>query len=112
MDGSRRAQWLRGVLDLCLLASLAGGERYGYDLAQHLEGAGIGKVRGGTLYPVLARLERAGLVRTAWRQGEAGPNRKYYALTAEGRRFLARHSGEWRSFSQTVNRLMQAGEKG
>ncbi|WP_306215484.1 PadR family transcriptional regulator, partial [Actinoplanes sp. RD1] len=58
----RRQQWLRGVLDLCVLGALARGESYGYEIGRQLESAGLGAIAGGTLYPVLLRLERLGLV--------------------------------------------------
>lgn len=107
MSDSRRAQWLRGALDLCVLAALSDKERYGYDLAQHLEKAGLGKVKGGTLYPLLARLEKGGHVSTSWREGRGGPSRKYYSLTGEGRSFLLARSEEWLAFAQTVEALMR-----
>src|SRR5512139_310218 len=84
VDQDRRSQWLRGVLDLCVLALLSGGESYGYQLAQALESAGIGPIQGGTLYPVLLRLQRTGLVVARWRDGDAGPARKYYDITPAG----------------------------
>src|SRR6188508_18752 len=82
--------WLRGVLDLCLLSLLAGGEAYGYELARSLEGAGIGPVAGGSLYPALLRQEKIGNLRSDWRAGDGGPGRKYYSLTDAGREALDR----------------------
>jgi PadR family transcriptional regulator PadR len=98
MKHERRSQWLRGVLDLCILASLRDCERYGYDLAQNLEGGGLGRVKGGTLYPLLARLEAAGLVKSRWQPGSQGPGRKYYALTQKGYAVLGEQSAEWCAF--------------
>ncbi|CAN5751328.1 hypothetical protein BH24ACT2_BH24ACT2_09320 [soil metagenome] len=69
----RRRQWLRGVLDLCVLATLAERERHGYAIASRLGEAGLGDVKGGTLYPLLARLQTAGHVTTRWEPGEHGP---------------------------------------
>lgn len=107
MDHERRSQWLRGVLDLALLALLAGRESYGYELAQSLDAAGIGPIRGGTLYPVLMRLQKGGLVETRWHTGGSGPARKYYRLTTEGRDALATTCAEWRRFSDQVNGLLE-----
>lgn len=107
MDGqdARHAQWLRGVLDLCVMAALVERERYGYDLGQRLRAAGFGQIKGGTLYPLLARLEEAGLVSARWQPGEQGPGRKYYALTADGRRRLAQQAREWKAFAERVDAM-------
>ena len=110
MEKERRAQWLRGVLDLCVLTVLSEQERYGYELAQQLEQAGFGKVKGGTLYPLLARLEKAGHVATEWRPGKRGPGRKYYTLTRAGRDMLRVQADEWRAFAKSVGKLMNRGE--
>ncbi|HEX6684756.1 MAG TPA: PadR family transcriptional regulator [Candidatus Limnocylindrales bacterium] len=102
MDLERRAQWLRGVLDLCVLGILCRGESYGYQLSQALQRAGLGRVQGGTLYPVLLRLERSGLVTAHWRQGGSGPARKYYRISEAGRRTLAVTAADWHDFTGGV----------
>lgn len=109
MEGrdARHTQWLRGVLDLCVMAALVECERYGYDLSQRLESAGLGHIKGGTLYPLLARLEEAGLVSARWQPGSQGPGRKYYALTADGRRRLAQQARDWKSFTERVDALFE-----
>ncbi|MFC4110146.1 PadR family transcriptional regulator [Micromonospora zhanjiangensis] len=105
MDTDRRSQWLRGVLDLCVLALLAREESYGYQLAQSLDEAGIGPIQGGTLYPVLLRLQRTGLVVAHWREGAAGPARKYYRLTEAGQTALRRDGRDWQLFAGQVESL-------
>ena len=110
MKNERHTQWLRGVLDLCVLAALMEGERYGYELAQLLHESGLGKVKGGTLYPLLARLEKAGHVSTEWRQGNQGPGRKYYSLTKSGKLYLEQQTENWMEFSKLINMLLK--EKG
>jgi PadR family transcriptional regulator len=108
-DGAdRRAQWLRGVLDLCVLAALTEQERYGYDLGQRLEKAGLGRLKGGTLYPLLGRLQEAGLVVARWQPGEQGPSRKYYGLTPAGRERLAAEAGTWSEFAACVSALLES----
>ncbi len=92
---------------MCVLATLLKQPRYGYDIAQHLASAGLGKVSGGTLYPILNRLLDAGLLTADWQQGEHGPTRKYYDLTVDGRTFLAEVSHEWLDFATSVERLLQ-----
>ncbi len=106
MDIDRRGQWLRGVLDLCVLGALATGEGHGYGLIQRLEAAGVGRIKGGTLYPVLARLEHAGLVAADWRLGEHGPGRKYYVLTEAGEDVLASQGRAWRAFTDSTRSLL------
>jgi len=105
-ESDRRALWLRGLLDLCVLAVLRGGERYGYELAQLLEQCGLGQIKGGTLYPVLGRLADSGFLVAHWREGDGGPGRKYYALTQEGLAFLDRQSDLWRGFDQAVHAVL------
>lgn len=103
----RRALWLRGVLDLCVLAVLTERPRYGYELSRRLEEAGLGRIKGGTLYPLLARLERAGLVGTRWEPGEQGPGRKYYELSPAGRELLAVQAANWSEFTGRLNALLE-----
>lgn len=100
---------MRGVLDLCVLALLASGESYGYGLAQALEHAGLGQVQGGTLYPVLLRLERIGLLKAVWRTGDSGPARKYYQLTDAGRRELSDRGAAWLTFADQVGEILHKG---
>lgn len=108
----RRAQWLKGVLDLCVLARLMNGEAYGYELARGLEAAGIGEIKGGTLYPLLNRLERDGLVTASWRSGDQGPDRKYYQISSAGMAALTEAGEAWSGFSTIATRIltMQIGE--
>nr|WP_297425048.1 PadR family transcriptional regulator [uncultured Actinotalea sp.] len=91
--------WLRGVLSVCLLRVLADGPTYGYALGVRLAQAGLGELKGGTLYPALTRLEQAGHVTVEWRAGEGGPGRKYYALTASGRAALDDGAARWAAFA-------------
>ena len=108
MDDRRwPSEWLRGVLELCVLAVLdREGASYGYVIAQRLEQAGLGAVKGGTLYPILARLEREGLVAATWAAGESGPGRKYVELTDTGRLELLTRAQSWRQFVAGTTRLL------
>jgi PadR family transcriptional regulator PadR len=110
VDQERRSQWLRGVLDLCVLAVLHGGsEAYGYQLAQALQRSGLGAIQGGTLYPVLLRLERSDLVTSMWREGRTGPARRYYRLTPLGEATLQRAVADWRVFADRVAAVLGTG---
>jgi PadR family transcriptional regulator PadR len=106
VDQGRHGQWLRGVLDLCVLALLARRESYGYEIAQALDAAGLGRIQGGTLYPVLLRLQRTGLVTAGWQEGGSGPARKYYRLTPDGDEMLRRTAGEWDGFADAVGGIL------
>lgn len=101
------AQWLRGVLDLAVLAVVGRGETYGYRIGSDLQELGLGTVKGGTLYPLLSRLEDSGAVRSTWREGESGPGRKWYSLTAAGRERLQDEGSRWRVFAGLTGSLME-----
>lgn len=97
---------LRGVLDLCLLAVLSGETIYGYELSERLTDLGL-PVAPGSVYPLLARLERQGLVDTELRPSERGPARKYYALTAQGERTLTDGRLEWATIATAVGTVLE-----
>lgn len=100
------SEWLRGVLGVCVLRVLGDGPTYGYAIASRLAEGGLGEIKGGTLYPLLARLESASHVVAEWRAGEGGPGRKYYELTAAGRAELTRTAGQWSRFTAVTGRLI------
>jgi PadR family transcriptional regulator PadR len=100
--------WLHGFLDLCLLAMLRERADYGYGLSQRLAAAGVADVPGGTLYPALLRLEQQGLAVPSWASSEAGPRRKYYAITPAGADALAAQAEEWHHFRDGVDALLTA----
>lgn len=99
------SEWLRGVLGVCVLRILLDGPSYGYAITQRLAEAGLGTVKGGTLYPLLGRLEEAGHVEVDWRPGDGGPGRKYFALTEQGRREAAEQAARWADFT-TITRSL------
>ena len=99
-------EWMRGVLSLCVLAVVAEGATYGYAVAQRLQAAGLGVVKGGTLYPVLARLQEDGLLTSSWRDGDGGPGRKFFAVTSAGRDVLRERSQSWLTFTERAAGLL------
>ncbi|WP_020575884.1 PadR family transcriptional regulator [Actinopolymorpha alba] len=109
MATDRRASWLKGVLDLLVLAALTNGESYGYKIAKTLDSAGLGQIRGGTLYPVLNRLEEAGLVAAEFRASERGPGRRYYSLTPRGLETLREQGELWLAFDASVRNVLAKG---
>ena len=104
-DG-RRTQLLRGVLDLCLLAVMDEGPAYGYEMTKRLRARGLSIVGEGSIYPLLARLEREGLVETYRAASNGGPPRKYYRPSREGRRALAAGVAEWRAVRKALDAVL------
>lgn len=104
--GNLVAQMRRGVLPYCVLAMLREKEWYGFELVRAL-GSIEGMVTGeGTVYPLLARLRRQGLVETSWQESASGPPRRYYRLTPAGREALANFTSSWRRLRDSVDDLL------
>jgi PadR family transcriptional regulator PadR len=78
-------QLRKGILELAIMAALYHQTHYGYSLVRNLAGSGSVELKEGTIYPILARLAREGLVHSEWTESSQGPPRKYYSLTANGR---------------------------
>lgn len=93
---------------MLVLALVREADRYGYELVSALEERSDGElsVSGGTLYPVLYRLEEAGHLETRWEAEGRGAPRKYYGLTAEGREELRHRLDEWRRYARAVDRVL------
>ena len=104
-------QLRRGSLDLAILLTVSAGPRYGLAIIQHLEAFTDLVVTEGTIYPILGRLTREGLLEAEWVEGEAPHPRKYYRLTRVGAKRLADMKGEWRAFAEKIERLMTASER-
>jgi PadR family transcriptional regulator len=102
----RRSQLLRGVLDLCLLAVMEEGPAYGYEMTKRLRARGLSIVGEGSIYPLLGRLEREGLVETYRAASDGGPPRKYYRPSLEGRRALAAGVSEWQAARDAVDGVL------
>ncbi|WP_052343833.1 PadR family transcriptional regulator [Kallotenue papyrolyticum] len=96
----------KGILELCVLAILDREECYGYELVQRLQAYGKLLAGEGTIYPLLARLQRQGLVETSWRESHSGPPRKYYRLSEAGHQLLLELVDEWKSLRDSVDKLL------
>ena len=101
------SQMLKGTLEGCVLAVIGERETYGYEISQQLERFGFGRIAEGTIYPLLLRLEKNGLVEAVYRQSEVGPRRKYYRLTAAGERELAAFIQNYQALSRAVDNLLR-----
>src|SRR2546422_6819777 len=84
--GRRVTQLRKGILELAVMGTLYSQHHYGYSLVRVLTGDGSLSLKEGTVYPILTRLHKEGLVRSEWVESDQGPPRKYYALTANGRK--------------------------
>jgi PadR family transcriptional regulator PadR len=101
------SQMRRGTLQYCVLALLADEERYGFDLVKELAEVEGMVTSEGTIYPLLARLRKEGLVETSWQESPSGPPRRYYRLTATGRAALEAFAGEWKRFRDAVDHFVE-----
>jgi PadR family transcriptional regulator PadR len=106
VTGGRRTQLLRGVLDLCLLSVMGEGPAYGYEMTKRLTALGLSIVGEGSIYPLLGRLERDGLVDTHRAASNGGPPRKYYSLSGQGKRALASGISEWQTTRDAVDAVL------
>lgn len=98
---------LKGTADTLVLSTFEGSEQYGYQVAKELErrSNGFFQFKEGTLYPILHRLERQGLLHARWETMPNGLERRYYSLTALGRETLRNRISEWAGFAQAVGRV-------
>jgi PadR family transcriptional regulator PadR len=103
------SQLRRGVLEFCVLALLREGERYSFDLVRALGDAEGLVTSEGTLYPLLGRLRREGMVQSTWRESATGPPRRYYRITKDGDAALRTFAEQWARFRESVDTLIGLG---
>jgi PadR family transcriptional regulator PadR len=101
------AQMRRGTLQYCVLSLLADEERYGFDLVRGLAELDGMVTSEGTIYPLLSRLRRDGLVESNWQESPSGPPRRYYRLTNAGRAARDAFRLEWRRFRDAVDHFVE-----
>jgi len=106
-DDARVSQFRKGVLELAILALLDAGELYGVEIVERLAGVRGLAAGSGTVYPLLSRLQKSGLVQSAWRESPSGPPRKYYRLSQAGRSDLATMSQSWRAMVGALDGLLE-----
>lgn len=101
-DSDFNQELMRAALPQAVLAVLSHGESHGYAIAEALRRHGFTRIKGGTLYPLLKRLEDQGLVEHSWQHDQAGPGRKQFTLTEQGREELGLSAATWRRLSQIL----------
>src|SRR5436305_10151533 len=100
---------LKGTLEGCVLEIISTEETYGYAITRRLNELGFTDVNDGTVYTILLRLERNGLVTVTKRPSEVGPPRKFYPLNDTGRKELATFWTKWQYVSSHINKLKEGG---
>lgn len=103
-DNERFSAIRKGLLEFLILKITAADKVYVADILQRLRTTEFA-TQEGTLYPLLSKMRRDGLVDYEWRESEAGPPRKYYKLTAKGRSQLAELNDYWKSINATITQL-------
>ena len=106
------SDWLRAVLTMAVLSSLADQDSHGYAILQRLREQGLGEIKGSTLYPLLARQQEAEVVDHRWEHEGSGPARKVFHLTDKGRAEVETLTSRWRAFDRVVERMLQPNESG
>lgn len=99
----------KGLLELCVLNVVARERLYGYDIVRALQEAGSLQAAEGTVYPLLARLRREGILASTIEESDRGPARKYYHLTRDGAAALRRMNTLWNVIADSVDESRKRG---
>lgn len=108
---SVRSQLLKGILEGCILSIIKQEPTYGYGLSLKLNEFGLSDISEGSIYPILLRLQKEGLISGEMRKSDAGPRRKYYFLTEKGHKALEKFIYYWDSIKQPVDLIIKKGEE-
>ncbi|MEY8292876.1 PadR family transcriptional regulator [Carnobacteriaceae bacterium 52-44] len=103
----RNSQLLKGVLDGCVLKTISRQEIYGYDLIKELQDMGFNDIKGGTVYPLLQKLEKNKLIDGKTKPSPDGPNRKYFTITEDGKNELKEFKTQWNDLVGVVEQIME-----
>jgi len=100
-------EMLKGVLEGCVLEIISHKETYGYEITRRLNAIGFSDIVDGTVYTILVRLEKNGLVEITKKPSDMGPPRKFFALNAAGRKELQKFWEKWEFVSLKINELKE-----
>lgn len=100
-----QVQMRKGILEFCILHIISRGEVYASDMLEELTSAKIIVVEG-TLYPLLTRLRKAGLLEYKWVESSSGPPRKYYTITEAGKEFKNSLSSTWLQLVESTSQII------
>jgi len=101
---------LKGAADTLVLSAFADGEKYGYAVVKELERRSEGYfcLKEGTLYPILHRLEKQGLLAAHWVTTPSGSERRYYALTAKGKKAAIAYEKQWHHLTGAMGAILRS----
>jgi len=99
-------QLLHGVLDMCLLSLIEEEASYGYEMVSKLRSRGLDLASEGSIYPLLSRLQKQGMIEGYLVQSSEGPARKYYRMSDDGCEILEQWRAEWHEFSHSVDEVL------
>ena len=102
-----KSQLFRGTLEGCILKIINDYEVYGYEIAEKLNAFGLDEISEGTIYPLLLRLEKNGLLSSQKRESSLGPKRKYYKLTNLGEEALREFFKTWQEIKNSIDRIFE-----
>lgn len=105
--GSPDQEWKKGSAELLVLSLLEDQPRHGYDIAKLIElrSGGVLRFHVTSLYPLLYRLEERGCIKGRWVEKDEQRRRRYYTLTAEGRKILSSQRKSWKEFVAAMGRI-------
>lgn len=102
-----QSQLNRGTLEGCIVKIISMEETYGYEIVSRLQGFGFEDVKEGTIYPILVRLEKKGIISSVYKESPLGPKRKYYFMTKIGEEFLREFIIVWNDVRDSVDRILK-----
>lgn len=105
----RTTQLLHGVLDMCLMSIIDEEASYGYEMVRKLRNRGLDLTTEGSIYPLLSRLQKQGMIEGFLVQSSEGPARKYYRMSDRGREALGQWRDDWGGFRNSVDAVLDGG---
>ncbi|MCH8971469.1 MAG: PadR family transcriptional regulator [Acidobacteria bacterium] len=105
----RKTQLLHGVLDMCLMSIIDEEASYGYEMVRKLRKRGLDLTTEGSIYPLLSRLQKQGMIEGYLVQSSEGPARKYYRMSDRGREALEQWRDDWGGFRNSVDAVLDGG---
>lgn len=103
------SQMLKGILEGCILKVISKQETYGYEISETLRSYGFSDISEGTIYPLLLRLEKNGLITAEYRQSPVGPKRKYFSISQSGLDEIEKFISSWTELSTAIDKLYKDG---
>ncbi len=103
---------MKGSIDILLLSQIAQKDMYGFEIIKNLEGKSnnLYKMREGTLYPALQRLEQKKYLTSYWGDSETGGRRKFYRITELGIQILSKKMEDWHQINELINSCKEKGD--